>query len=68
MEKFLLGKKMGMTQVMDEEGNVTPVTVLQVKSCTVLKVLSQEINGYNAVVLGFEEIDEKKTYADFSVF
>ena len=59
MKKFLLGKKVGMTQVMDPEGNVVPVTVLAVKNCTVLKVLTKEANGYNAVLIGFEEQEEK---------
>ncbi|MSR88412.1 MAG: 50S ribosomal protein L3 [Candidatus Margulisbacteria bacterium] len=59
MEKFLLGKKLGMTQVMDDDGVVVPVTVLEVKSCTVLKVLTKETHGYNAILIGFEEVQNK---------
>lgn len=52
--KALLGKKLGMTQVFDQEsGRVTPVTVLQVGPCPVVQVKSQETDGYGAVQLGF---------------
>ncbi|MFN7171112.1 MAG: 50S ribosomal protein L3, partial [Candidatus Omnitrophota bacterium] len=51
----LLGKKIGMTQVFDEKGKVTPVTVLRVGPCYVLKVIQQEKNNYYALQVGFEE-------------
>jgi large subunit ribosomal protein L3 len=55
MKKFVLGRKIGMTQIMSEQGVVTPVTVLEVGPCTVVKVLNKESNGYNSVLLGYEE-------------
>ena len=53
--KGLIGKKVGMTQIYDETGKVSPVTVLQVGPCTVLENLTMEKNGYSAVQLGFGE-------------
>jgi len=56
----ILGKKVGMTQVFDEEGNRVPVTVIQAGPCRVLQVKSaQAADGYDAVVLGFEPVREK---------
>ncbi|MGI6524942.1 MAG: 50S ribosomal protein L3 [Bdellovibrionota bacterium] len=49
----LLGKKLGMTHVTDDEGKCIPVTVVEVGPCYVLAVRSQESNGYSAVQLGF---------------
>jgi large subunit ribosomal protein L3 len=60
MEKFLLGKKVGMTQVTDDDGNVVPVTVLDVKGCTVVRTLTKEQDGYNAVLVGYGEQSEEK--------
>lgn len=57
----LIGKKIGMTQLFDENGKVTPVTVIQAGPCRVVQRKSQEVDGYDAVQLGFEEIDEKRT-------
>jgi len=50
----LIGKKLGMTRVFDEEGNAVPVTVLQVGPCAVVQVKTVERDGYNAVQLGFD--------------
>lgn len=50
----LLGKKLGMTHVLDAEGRCIPVTVVQVGPCYVLDVRTSEKNGYSAVQLGFE--------------
>lgn len=50
----LIGKKLGMTRVFDADGNVVPVTVLQVGPCTVVQVKTEEKDGYNAVQLGFD--------------
>jgi large subunit ribosomal protein L3 len=58
--KGLLGTKLGMTQVFDDEGNVTPVTVLQAGPCYVTQVKTAESDGYDAVQLGYEEIKEKR--------
>ncbi len=57
----LLGKKIGMTRVFDEEGNVIPATVIEAGPCFVTQVKTQEKDGYNAVQLGFSEIKEKNT-------
>ena len=51
----MLGKKIGMTQVYDEEGNIRPVTVIQLGPCTVMQVKSPENDGYSALQLGFED-------------
>ena len=48
----LIGKKIGMTQVFDEAGKVTPVTVLQIEDNYVVALRSEEKNGYDACVLG----------------
>ena len=53
---MLLGKKVGMTQVYDDLGNLVPVTVIQAGPCMVMQVKTTEIDGYNAVQLGFDEI------------
>ena len=52
--KSLLGKKLGMTQIFDQEsGQLSPVTVIQVGPCPVVQVKSEDKHGYNAVQLGF---------------
>lgn len=53
--KGIIGKKVGMTQVFDENGNVVPVTVIQAGPCYVTQVRSAEKDGYTAVQLGFGE-------------
>jgi large subunit ribosomal protein L3 len=53
---MLLGKKVGMTQLYDEEGRIVPVTVIQVGPCAVMQVKTTETDGYNAVQLGYEEV------------
>ncbi len=50
----LIGKKLGMTRVFDEDGNIVPVTVLQVGPCAVVQVKTVDKDGYNAVQLGFD--------------
>ncbi|MFA5839114.1 MAG: 50S ribosomal protein L3 [Candidatus Margulisiibacteriota bacterium] len=49
----LLGKKVGMTQLFDQTGNVVPVTVLEAGPCTVIQIKTKEKDGYNAIQLGF---------------
>jgi len=56
----LIGKKIGMTQIFDEKGNVIPVTVIQAGPCRVIHRKNKEKHGYDSVQLGFEEVDEKK--------
>ncbi len=60
MDKFILGKKIGMTQVFDEEGNVVPVTVVLAGPCTVVQKKTVETDGYNSIKVGFEDIPERK--------
>ena len=60
MEKAIIGKKVGMTQIFDEAGKVIPVTVIQAGPCTVVQKKTEEKDGYTAVQLGFEEVPEKK--------
>ncbi|MBU0630960.1 MAG: 50S ribosomal protein L3, partial [Candidatus Margulisbacteria bacterium] len=51
----MLGKKLGMTQIFNEHGDLIPVTVLEVGPCTVVQVRTSETDGYWALQLGFEE-------------
>jgi large subunit ribosomal protein L3 len=60
MNKFILGKKIGMTQIFDENGIVIPVTVIQAGPCAVVQKRTYENDGYTAIKLGFEEVPEKK--------
>ncbi len=55
----LIGKKIGMTQVFDEDGNIIPVTVLQVGPCAVVQVKTQERDGYRAVQLALMEREKR---------
>jgi large subunit ribosomal protein L3 len=54
--KGLIAKKVGMTQVFDESGNLTPVTVIRVEPNTVIAAKTKENNGYTAIVLGVDEV------------
>jgi large subunit ribosomal protein L3 len=56
MQPALLGKKIGMTQVYDDDGVLHPVTVVQAGPCKVLQVKTDETDGYNAVQLGFGDV------------
>ena len=60
MKKALIGKKVGMTQIFDENGTVIPVTVLEAGPCVVAQVKTLENDGYEAVQLGFGEVKENK--------
>ena len=55
MRLGILGKKIGMTRVLDERGQVEPVTVVQAGPCVVLQVKTRQADGYDAVQLGFED-------------
>ena len=59
MEKALIGKKIGMTQIFDEAGRVVPVTLIQAGPCTVVQKKTAEKDGYEAIQLGFENAKEK---------
>ncbi|WP_150461738.1 50S ribosomal protein L3 [Nesterenkonia ebinurensis] len=58
--KGLLGTKLGMTQVWDENNNLVPVTVIQADSNVVTQIRTEETDGYNAVQIGFGAIDPRK--------
>ncbi len=60
MEKAIIGKKIGMTQIFDEAGHVVPVTLIQAGPCTVVQKKTAEKDGYNAIQLGFETIPQRK--------
>ena len=59
MKKGIIGKKIGMTQIFDEKGNVIPVTVIQAGPCAVVQKKTAEKDGYDAIQLGFVEAKEK---------
>lgn len=60
MGKFLVGKKLGMTQLFDEKGTSIPSTVIMAGPCIVVQKKTVENDGYNAVRIGFEDIKETK--------
>jgi len=57
----LIGKKIGMTSIYDENGKNIPCTVIEVGPCVVTQVRTEEVDGYNAVQLGFDDKKEKQT-------
>ena len=59
MEKAIIGKKVGMTQVFTEDGRVEPVTVIEAGPCYVTQIKSTEKDGYNSVQVAFGDIKEK---------
>ena len=59
MKKAILATKVGMTQIFNEDGILTPVTVLQAGPCVVTQVKTEENDGYSAVQVGFVDIREK---------
>ncbi|MBR6530209.1 MAG: 50S ribosomal protein L3 [Clostridia bacterium] len=60
MKKAIIGKKLGMTQLFEENGNVVPVTVILAGPCPVVQKKTVDTDGYNAVQLGFEDIEDRK--------
>jgi len=60
MLKGLIGKKIGMTQIFDEQGVAFPVTIIEAGPCYVTQVRNAENNGYAAIQLGFSEVHPKK--------
>ena len=61
MPKGILGRKLGMTQVFDPEtGAVTPVTVIQAGPCPVVQVRTKDADGYDAVQLAFDAVEDRK--------
>lgn len=59
MKKAIIGKKIGMTQIFDENGRVVPVTVVEAGPCVVVQKKTSDNDGYEAIQVGFEEIREK---------
>ncbi len=59
MKKGIIGKKLGMTQIFDEKGNVIPVTIIEAGPCAVAQKKTAETDGYEAIQLAFEECKEK---------
>lgn len=60
MQKAIIGKKVGMTQIFDEAGKVIPCTVIEAGPCVVTQLKTTEKEGYAAVQLGFQDIQERK--------
>jgi len=58
--KFILGLKLGMSQIFDEKGNVIPVTLVEAGPCKVLQIKTKEKDGYEAIQVGFKKIEKKK--------
>ena len=58
--KRILGKKVGMAQLFDEQGNVVPVTVIEAGPCYVTQVKTRETDGYDAIQMGFDLIKENR--------
>ncbi|MCC6300554.1 MAG: 50S ribosomal protein L3 [Anaerolineales bacterium] len=63
MLKGLIGKKIGMTQIFDEQGVANPVTIIEAGPCYVTQVRTQDREGYAAIQLGFSEVHPKKISA-----
>ena len=59
MNKTIIGKKVGMTQIFDDKGLVVPITVIEAGPCTVTQVKTVETDGYNSIQLGYGEVKEK---------
>jgi large subunit ribosomal protein L3 len=58
--KGIIGKKVGMTQLFDDKGNVVPVTVIEAGPCTIVQKKTVETDGYNAVQFGFQDLPDRK--------
>ena len=61
MAPAILGKKLGMTQVYDDDGRAVPVTLIQAGPCQVLQVKTEETDGYDAIQVGFEPTKKSRT-------
>jgi large subunit ribosomal protein L3 len=57
---MLLGKKVGMTQIYNEAGQMVPVTVIQAGPCTITQVKTVETDGYNAIQMGFDDVKKSR--------
>ena len=61
MQKGIIGKKVGMTQIFDDQGKVVPVTVIEAGPCVVVQKKTIENDGYNAIQFGFGDVTAKHT-------
>lgn len=60
LEKAIIGKKVGMTQIFNEDGKVIPCTVIEAGPCVITQIKTVEKDGYNAVQFGFQDVKERK--------
>lgn len=60
MQKAIIGRKIGMTQIFDADGKVVPVTVIEAGPCVVVQKKSTDKEGYNSVQMGYEDVHERK--------
>jgi len=60
MQKAIIGRKAGMTQIFDENGKVIPVTVIEAGPCVVLQMKTEEKDGYSSIQLGFQDVKEQR--------
>ena len=60
MNKAIIGRKVGMTQIFTPDGKVIPVTVVEAGPCPVVQIKTVEKDGYAALKLGFDEVSEKR--------
>ncbi|MDR1158137.1 MAG: 50S ribosomal protein L3 [Oscillospiraceae bacterium] len=60
MDKAIIGRKVGMSQIFDESGRVIPVTVIEAGPCVVVQKKVGEKDGYSALQLGFEDVEARK--------
>jgi len=58
--KFILGQKIGMSQIFDEKGNQIPVTLIEAGPCIVTQIKTKEKDGYDAIQIGFRKIEKLK--------
>ncbi|NLL91998.1 MAG: 50S ribosomal protein L3 [Ruminococcaceae bacterium] len=61
MQKGIIGKKVGMTQLFDENANIVPVTIVQAGPCVVVQKKTVERDGYDAIQLGYDDASVKRT-------
>ena len=59
MNKAIIGKKLGMTQIFSADGKVIPVTVVEAGPCPVVQIKTKERDGYEAIKVGFGKVNEK---------
>ena len=56
----ILGNKIGMTQIFDDDGNIVPVTIIRVGPCVITQIKTQENHGYNAIQIGYGQVPPRK--------